>query len=416
MKQLPDSARFKLELMFDGVRYSDALGEAAEHAFPNFYPYRFKVGEPNPTGQPKVTIPYLMSLQDGTLMRVKGSALSSWQVTGSEQSEYQLVKDSNTDKSHTIDFDPNPPWMKQQTADGFSMAQSGVSLHGDMAVINVAPGCDYFLEKSDSGSSMRCTFCAYGAPNERVSHYGQVSGQPGLPSTTYQHMQETLGLAIEQGDIHHIYLVAGSLTDWRAEGERFIEIARAVQQVNKHHIPVTCGSGALPMDIMQQMHAEKLVDSVCFNLEIWSQALFEKVCPGKNKFVGYQQWIESLENAVSLWGRGKVYCAMVAGIELEPEFEMNWEQAADRAIEGAADLCSRGIIPIYSLYWPVGGKDHPEYFSRLRSYFERLNLEYYKIRQDQKLQIWQGFMCHRCAYMQLECDIDRARSGTHQET
>jgi hypothetical protein len=408
MNKLPESARLKLDLMFDGVRYSEALGNAAEHAFPNYYPYRFQSGESNPTGKPKVTIPYLMTLADGTLIRLKGNGSSSWHVSGTQQSGYELIDDTNRESNLAIRFEPLPAWMKVQTSDGYPMAQAGVSLHGDMAVINVAPGCDYFLQKSDSGSSMRCSFCAYGAPNERVSHFGQTAGQPGLPASTYAHMQQTLKLALEQGEIRHIYLVAGSLTDWHAEGVRFIEIARAVQEVNGHKIPVTCGSGALSFDIMQELHAAKLVDSVCFNLEIWSESLFEKVCPGKNKFVGYQQWIESLENAVTLWGRGRVYSAMVAGIELEPEFGMSWEQAADLAIEGAAELCAKGIIPIYSLYWPVGGRDHPEYFSRLRSYFERLNLEYQRIRQQQDLQIWDGFMCHRCAYMQMECDIDRA--------
>ena len=409
MNKLPDSARLKLDLMFDGIRYSEALGRAAEKAFPNFYPYRFKSGEPNPTGQPKVEIPYLMYLQDETLIRVKGSGSSSWQVVDSDESGYQLIDDNNSEHRYPVQFAPLPDWMKQETSDGTPMAKAGVSLHGDMAVINIAPGCDYFLEKSESGSSMRCSFCAYGAPNARVSQFGQSAGLPDLPASTYERMQETLKLALQQNEIRHIYLVAGSLTDWHEEGVRFMEIARVVQQVNQHKIPVTCGSGALPLEIMQQMHDEGLVDSVCFNLEIWSEALFEKVCPGKNKFVGYQQWIESLENAVSLWGRGRVYTAMVAGIELEPEFAMDWKQAADLAIKGADDLCAKGIIPVYSLYWPVGGQDHPEYFSRLRSYFERLNLEYHKIRQHHGLHIWHGFMCHRCAYMQMECDMDRVK-------
>jgi hypothetical protein len=415
MKSLPPSARLKLELMFEGVRYSDALGEAASHAFPNFYPYRFQPGEVNPTGHSKVSIPYLMSLADGSLIRVKGNGASSWQVTGSHQSGYALVKDANPDNSpdnsDVIEFDPLPDWMHQQTADGFPMAQAGVSLHGDMAVINIAPGCDYFLQKSEDGRSMRCSFCAYGAPNERVAHYSQVIGEPGLPELTYRRMQETLQLALAERQINHIYLVAGSLTDWHDEGNRFIEIARAVQQVNPQRIPVTCGSGALPLDILQQLHAENLVDCVCFNLEVWSRDLFEKVCPGKNRFVGYDRWIASLENAVSLWGRGRVYSAMVAGIEMEPEYDMSWEQACARAIEGAADLCSKGIIPIYSLYWPTGGRDHPDYFSRLQSYFERLNLEYRDIRRQQDLNIWPGFMCHHCAYMQLECDVDRVASA-----
>jgi hypothetical protein len=405
-EELPGSARFKLDLMFEGVRYTDALGKAAEHAYPNYYPYRFEKGEHDPTGKGKANIPYLMTIGDGTLLRVKGNAASPWQVSGSLESGYQL-RNGGDGSGIGIDFAPLPRWMQQTTGDGFPMARAGVSLHGDMAVVNLAPGCEYFLEKQD-GKSMRCTFCAYGAPDERTAHLGQVVGQTSLPEMTYRRMGEALQAAVAETPIHHIYLVGGSLTDWREEGRRFIELARAVQEYNRHRIPVTCGSGALPRDMLEQLHREGLVDSVCFNLEVWSEALFAQICPGKHRFVGYRRWIESLEDAVSLWGRERVYSAMVAGIELEPEYRMDWEAAADLAIRGAEDLCSRGIIPIYSLYWPVGGRDHPEYLHRLKAYFERLTLGYQAIRRKYELQVWEGFMCHQCAYMQLECDMDRA--------
>jgi hypothetical protein len=162
--------------------------------------------------------------------------------------------------------------------------------------------------------------------------------------------------------------------------------------------------------VLQQFHDEQLVDAVCFNLEVWSEELFSRVCPGKNRYVGYDGWIAALESAVKLWGAGRVYSAMVAGVELEPEHNMNWQQAADLAIEGSADLCSRGIIPVYSLYWPAGGKERSDYQSSLRNFFERLAGEYRDIRQQHDLQLWDGFMCHRCAYMQLECDVDRMLS------
>jgi hypothetical protein len=181
-----------------------------------------------------------------------------------------------------------------------------------------------------------------------------------------------------------------------------------VQEVVAHRVPVSLGSGALPADMIERFHDEGLVENVCFNLEVWSEPLFAKICPGKNRYVGYARWIEALERAVALWVRGRVYTAMVAGIELEPEHGLDWEQAAALAIRGADDLCGRGIIPIYSIYWPLGGRDHPHYYARLRSYFERLNGAYYALRQRHGLAIWDGFMCHRCAYMQLECDVDRA--------
>ena len=69
--------------------------------------------------------------------------------------------------------------------------------------------------------------------------------------------------------------------------------------------------------------------------------------------------------------------------------------------------CGRGIIPIYSLYYPVGGKYLSYCDSRLRNFFEQLASRYKEIRHQHGLEIWDGFMCHRCAYMQLECDIDR---------
>ena len=181
--------------------------------------------------------------------------------------------------------------------------------------------------------------------------------------------REALQAVIDQTEIRHIYLVGGSLTDARKEGERFLQLARFVKQANKRGIPVALGSGALPDDVIEQFHAEQLVQHVCFNLEMWSEPLFAKVCPGKNRYVGYGRWIEALETAVRLWGRGNVYSAMVAGIELEPEHGLEWEEAARIALQGAEDLCSRGIIPIYSLVWPVGGRTalrlprpHPQLF------------------------------------------------------
>ena len=49
--------------------------------------------------------------------------------------------------------------MTHKTADGLPFAQAGCTTHGDMLVINVAPGCEYFLHKHE-GQSMRCGFCA----------------------------------------------------------------------------------------------------------------------------------------------------------------------------------------------------------------------------------------------------------------
>jgi hypothetical protein len=410
MVTLTGSPGLKVQVMCEGIRYTDALGAATAHSMPNYYPYRFKEGERDPTGRGIVTIPYLINTPDGTEIRILGNGDSPWHVKGSLDQGYRLI-DDRSGQGVPIEFEPLRPWQQQKTTDGMPFAQAGVTTHGDMLVINVAPGCEYFLHKIE-GVSMRCGFCAYGAPDERTLHLGQKTGQLEIPQATLERMREAMDAVIAQTEIRHIYLVGGSLTDARREGERFLQLARFVKQHNTRGIPVALGCGAIPDDLIAQFHAEQLVDYVCFNLELWSEPLFAKVCPGKNRYVGYQRWIDALETAVRHFGRGKVYSAMVAGIELEPEHEQEWEQAAALALEGAEQLCLRGVIPIYSLVWPSGGRQRPDYHVRIRSYFETLSLGYQAIRRRYDLTVSDGFMCHRCAYMQLECDLDRTDKAT----
>lgn len=404
--KLEGSPALKTTVMLDGIRYSEALGAAAKHSLPNYFPYRFKPGEDDPTGTGKATIPYLINTADETLIRVLGNGDSGWSVTGNQSDGYRLVNDANPSDTLDISFEPLHDWMQAKTSDDFPIAQAGVSTHGDMMVINVAPGCEYFLNKVD-GKAMRCAFCSYGAPDKRTAHLGQVAGQLEIPELTLSRMGEAMNAVMAESEIRHIYLVGGSLTDPELEGQRFLQLARAVREYNSQDIPVTLGSGALPDATLEAFHEHELVDAVCFNLEVWSKELFARVCPGKNNYVGYDEWIASLEKAVELWGRGRVYSAMVAGIELEPDFGMEWQQAAELVVDGVRDLCGRGIIPIYSLYYPVGGKERSDYQSRLQNFFEYVAINYRDIRKAAGLEVWSGFMCHRCAYMQLECDIDR---------
>ena len=73
MHSLTGSPALKVQVMCEGIRYTDALGRAAEHSMPNFYPYRFKKGEHDPTGKGLANVPFLINTQDGTEIRVLGS-------------------------------------------------------------------------------------------------------------------------------------------------------------------------------------------------------------------------------------------------------------------------------------------------------------------------------------------------------
>ena len=84
---------------------------------------------------------------------------------------------------------------------------------------------------------------------------------------------------------------------------------------------------------------------------------------------------------MGLFGVGRVYSAMVAGIELEPEHGFGVGEATELAVAGAEDLCSRGITPLYSLYYPLGKLADPEERKGLRTYFEGLSVGYADVRR-----------------------------------
>jgi hypothetical protein len=402
---LPETAFIKVDIMFDGIRYTKALGDAAATSAPNFYPYRFAAGEPDPTGTGKAPIPYLFTLEDGTLIRIKGNFLSPWHIEADGKGGHTLFRDDKAMRA--IEFVKRPRWLDMHAHDGTSLAKTGAEALGDMLVINIAPGCQYFTKKED-GESMKCTFCGYGRPDERMVSLGQKIDRTALEPYTITRMKETIAAAMETEQPRHVYLVGGSLTDWEEEGKRFLTMARAAREVVGHKAHLSLGSGALPLEQLKIFKDEDLVDGACFNLEVWGKKLFSSVCPGKQKYVGWEKWLESLYAAADMFGLGNVYTALVCGVELEPEHGgMTVDEGIANAMEGARELLKHNVIPIWSMYWPIWGMTHPERLVTLREYYERLNAEYAKVRQELGIKISEKFQCRRCAYMQLEVDLDR---------
>lgn len=407
-ERLPETPRIKADLMFEGVRYTPVLTEAMAYATPNFYPYRFGPGEEDPTGAGKAAIPYLLQFADGTLVRIKGNGRSPWHVSPSASGGHGLWR-GDACVLQDVSFDPRPGWADRLAGDGTPLSAVGVEFHGEMLVVNVTPGCQYFLERGAGGETLRCTFCGYGRPDERMARLGQDIRAVGIADHAYARLGGALRAARAEGRMRQVYLVGGSMSDWADEARRYLELARFARDAVEDSAYVALGSGALPPETLRAFRDEGLVDGVCFNLEVWGRDLFRSVCPGKDRFVGWDRWLRSLYTAADTWGPDHVFTAMVAGIELEPEHGgMSVEAAVDNALEACKELLDHGVTPLWSIYWPLWGADHPERMRDLRRYFEELNIAYAALRRARGHRVNPQFLSHRSAYMQLEADLDRA--------
>ncbi|MBI4503511.1 MAG: hypothetical protein HY700_20415 [Gemmatimonadetes bacterium] len=82
------------------------------------------------------------------------------------------------------------------------------------------------------------------------------------------------------------------------------------------------------------------------NLEVFEKRLFQIIAPGKEKYVGYDVWVDRLIKSVDIIGEGRVSPNMVSGIEMAQPWGF---QSVDEAVRSAASgfefLMSKGVIP-----------------------------------------------------------------------
>jgi hypothetical protein len=99
------------------------------------------------------------------------------------------------------------------------------------------------------------------------------------------------------------------------------------------------------------------------NMEVWDEKLFKWICPGKDKHIGYDEWIRRTIRAVDFWGRGRVHPNFVLGVEMAKPHGFDDVSSALKSTLGGWDfLMSHGVLPRYNLWTLEAGsafENHP---------------------------------------------------------
>jgi hypothetical protein len=115
------------------------------------------------------------------------------------------------------------------------------------------------------------------------------------------------------------------------------------------------------------------------NIEVWDKRLFHWLCPGKDRAVGYDEWIKRTIRGVDFWGRGAVNPNFVVGVETaKPHGFENISDAIKSTASGWDFLMSHDVLPRYALWIiepgsKLAGQQSPplEYFIEVeRAYAE----------------------------------------------
>ena len=104
---------------------------------------------------------------------------------------------------------------------------------------------------------------------------------------------------------------------------------------------------------LERIYRETLIDSYCPNIEIWDKQLFQILCPGKEKWIGHDEWVKRTLEAVEVFGKGKVFTQVVAGAELAaPHGFSSVEEALESNFEACDFYAKNGVIYLSTIWRP----------------------------------------------------------------
>jgi len=165
---------------------------------------------------------------------------------------------------------------------------------------------------------------------------------------------------------HHyrtLYLSGGTILSryrGQTELEFYVTRLKAIKEKLGMWIPATIQICAYDDNGWRILH-DTGVGSIQPNIEVWEKRLFEWICPGKDKFIGYEEWIERTLRAVDFWGPGRVNPNFVLGVEMAKPHGFNHVSTALKSTTSGWDfLMKHGVLPRFNLWTREAGSAFTE--------------------------------------------------------
>jgi hypothetical protein len=279
-----------------------------------------------------------------------------------------------------VEFPPIPTYYGHELSSGKKISEIAPAIEwGYLIYLTVYRLCQYW------GRDEECRFCDL---NENFRQQRQ-QGRPYTPVKSIDDVVEALSLIFEHDTVTRAYTVTGgSITktlEGMKEAEWYARYADAIESRFEGRWIAKAVVQAFPKE------ETKLLKRGGYriyhpNYEIWDRELFPWICPGKERYVGRDEWMKRIVDAADVFEPRHVIPNFVGGVEMaQPHGYTDIDRAVDSTGEGLDFFMSQGIVPRFTTWCPeptsdLGRQEGPplEYFIKLlhrwRSIFEHYNL------------------------------------------
>lgn len=280
----------------------------------------------------------------------------------------------------SLEYPPIPKWYRHKTKTGKIPGEIAPVIEwGYLIYLTVFRNCQYF------GKEEECAYCD-------INHNYRQQKNAGRPYTGVKDIEdilEVLGRINEEDSIAKVYTITGGsiLTNLKKKKEVdfYLDYARSIEEKFPNR-----WMGKIVCQAFEKEDCQKFKDVGIQiyhpNYEVWDKNLFEKICPGKAKWIGRETWIRRIVDSAEVFGPSCVIPNFVGGVELSEPFGFETVDAAVNSTrEGLEFFMSKGIVPRFTAWCPepyttLGTQPGPplEYFCKLlnawKETFEKYNL------------------------------------------
>ncbi|MEX2583208.1 MAG: radical SAM protein [Gemmatimonadota bacterium] len=294
-----------------------------------------------------------------TIVSVRVNPTSPYRIERSEDGELRLLLEGAPFAD--VGLPPMPEYYRHRLANGKSVMEIAPTIQwGYLIYLTVLRLCQYF------GAKEECQFCD-------INHNWRQHKQAGRPYTGVKPVEEVieaLGIIAKfdtEGTSHAYTLTGGSVTstvDGLKEAEFYGRYARAIEEAFPGRWIGKVVAQALPKE-EARIFKEHGIQIYHPNYEVWDEAIFKRVSPGKERYVGRDEWHRRILDARDIFGARYVIPNFVAGVEMGQPFGFTSIDDAIRSTgEGLDYFMSRGVTPRFTTWCPEPstplGKANPE--------------------------------------------------------
>jgi hypothetical protein len=249
-----------------------------------------------------------------TIVSVRVNPGSPYRIARSESGGLQLSLEGRA--TADVGLPPMPEYYRHELANGKTVMETAPTIQwGYLIYLTVLRLCQYF------GAKEECQFCD-------INHNWRQHKKEGRPYTGVKPVDDVLeALAlIDRYDTEKASkaytLTGGSVTstvDGLAEADFYGRYAQAIEERFPKRWIGKVVAQALPKADVQR-YKDYGITIYHPNYEVWDKRLFEIISPGKERYVGREEWHRRIFDAAEVFGARFVIPNFVAGVEMAKPF------------------------------------------------------------------------------------------------